>query len=147
MNWMFVNRINGFITPLDLQDELSNGRGERVYARGWSSHGARDGQSHGLRRHREGAKRKPLVRFYLPLWSFWTPLPLPHFQWMHFSGFHPRASSIITDSGHSPEVFSSSQVMTTLKKSIFNSVLFPGLSSKMPVGHLHSDVPQAGQAQ
>ena len=26
---MFVNRINGFITPLDLQDELSNGRGGR----------------------------------------------------------------------------------------------------------------------
>lgn len=29
MNWMFVNRINGFITPLDLKDELSNGRGGR----------------------------------------------------------------------------------------------------------------------
>lgn len=32
--WMFVNRINGFTTPLYLQDELSNGRGGKVYAQG-----------------------------------------------------------------------------------------------------------------
>lgn len=27
VNWMSVNRIDGYVTPLDVRDELSNGRG------------------------------------------------------------------------------------------------------------------------
>lgn len=42
LKWTCVNRISGFVTPLDSQDELSNGRGERAYASEWSSCGTRD---------------------------------------------------------------------------------------------------------
>lgn len=72
MTQTFVNKISGFITPLDLQAELSNRR-ERIYARAHSSHGA--GEEHKLLpEETQGRNEKKASGEVLhALWSFCPP--------------------------------------------------------------------------
>jgi hypothetical protein len=75
VTWTFVNRINAFITPLDLQNELFNGGRERVYARGQSSQGARGGKL--LPQKTQGRyKMKASKEILFSLLSFWSLLLL-----------------------------------------------------------------------
>ena len=65
------------MTPLDLRDELSNGRGERAYARAWSSCGAGDKHQLMPEKTQGRCKGKTPDAILQLLWSFWAPLPQP----------------------------------------------------------------------
>lgn len=156
VNWMFVNRINGFITPLDLQDELSSGRGEGLC---WGTEKAqRRGSAQAAAWGDIGkVQGKPLVHSTLSV-VFWTPLPLPSPSRGAFSRVLPqtllRPRSHFGDSPGVPRPLSQLQLCGNSSQiCISSSVLSPGLPVLYPHPHppstecLHSAVPQAGQAQ